>query len=179
MSSITADLMYTGPATAIQITITSAKNQTPAGLLDGIGLDFNPEELFKPTSYNNMYQGLVISREFLKMIGSELVTSWDEDQNLGFSFELKLSSPRSISGGAGADNQSNYGDLMARTNDVEILLVEDNEINMRIAKTMLKRLGFDADTATNGLEAVTRMSEKKYHIVLMVRKTVCTRNLAP
>jgi CheY-like chemotaxis protein len=46
--------------------------------------------------------------------------------------------------------------------------VEDNEINMKIAKTMLKRMGFEADTAENGLEAVAKMHTKNYHIVLMV-----------
>jgi hypothetical protein len=171
VASITADLVDNGPPALIQITIKSANNQTPPGLLDGIGLDFSPQEIFKPTSYNNMYQGLVITREFLDMLGSKLVTSWDDEKSLGFTFSLKLISPRSMSGAMGLDNQSNNGDLVANADGVRILLVEDNEINMRIAETMLKRMGFDADTATNGLEAVTRLHETAYHIVLMVSIT--------
>jgi len=168
LASITVDLLDDGPTVQIRITIKSANNQTPAGLLDGIGLDFSPEELFKPTSYNNMYQSLVISREFLNIVGSQLATSWDNEKSLGFSFHLKLVSPRSATGGVGPDNQSNYGDLVANADTVRILLVEDNEINMRIAVTMLKRLGFDADTATNGLEAVTKLHGVTYQIILMV-----------
>lgn len=168
VASISADLLDNGPPALIQIVIKSANNQTPPGLLDGIGLDFSPEELFKPTSYNNMYQGLVITREFLDMIGAQLVTSWDNDKSLKFTFSLKLASPRSTTGAIGPDNQSNYGDLVAKADGVRILLVEDNEINMRIAETMLKRMGFDADTATNGLEAVTKLHNTPYHIILMV-----------
>jgi len=72
LASITVDLLDHGPTVQIHITIESANKQTPAGLLDGIGLGFSPEELFKPTSYNNMYQSLVISREFLNIVGSQL-----------------------------------------------------------------------------------------------------------
>jgi K+-sensing histidine kinase KdpD len=121
-ASIKVDLLDDGPTVHMRITVTSMNNTTPGGLLDGIGIEFNPEELFKPTSYNNMYQGLVISREFLYMIGSRLETSWTEDGCLSLSFDLKLGSPRTETGGVGADNQSNYGDLVANAKTVEILL---------------------------------------------------------
>jgi len=164
-ASVTAKLLNTDPKSCIEITISSSNNQTPEGLLDGIGLDFSPEELFKPTSFNNMYQGLVISREFLKMIGSHLETSWDTNKTLGFSFQVTLGSQPGI---PRLDNQSNYGNLVTDAEAIRILLVEDNEVNIRIAKTMLKRMGFEAETAENGLEAVTKLHQTKFHIVLMV-----------
>lgn len=176
-ASVKADLLEDGPIAHIKITVESFHNNTPAGLLDGIGLDFSPEELFKPTSYNNMYQGLVISREFLHMIGSDLETSWDDNKSLGFSFHLRLPSARNPVGGAGPDNQSNLGDLVSDIKSVKILLVEDNDVNLRIAETMLNRMGFAVDTATNGLEAVSRLHLATYNIVLMVGSTidpVCT-----
>jgi len=51
--------------------------------------------------------------------------------------------------------------------DLSILLVDDNLINRKVALGVLKRLGFKADIATDGFEAVTAFSEGKYDLILM------------
>jgi len=45
--------------------------------------------------------------------------------------------------------------------------VDDNLINRKVALGVLKRLGFKADIATDGFEAVTAFSEGKYDLILM------------
>jgi len=50
---------------------------------------------------------------------------------------------------------------------MQILLVEDNPVNQKVAKAMLKRMGYDADMVGNGLEAVRAVKMKTYDIVLM------------
>lgn len=51
--------------------------------------------------------------------------------------------------------------------NVRFLLVDDNPINLKIAHHLLKKLGFAADEATNGLEALEALARKRYDIVLM------------
>ncbi len=48
-----------------------------------------------------------------------------------------------------------------------ILLVEDNIINRKVAVLTLKKLGYSADVAHNGKEAVNAVARKKYDVVLM------------
>jgi CheY-like chemotaxis protein len=48
-----------------------------------------------------------------------------------------------------------------------ILLVDDIEVNRKIASLMLKKLGYQADFATNGIEAIEALKNKSYDIVLM------------
>ncbi|TDO20803.1 response regulator [Pedobacter duraquae] len=50
---------------------------------------------------------------------------------------------------------------------LEILLVEDHPINMKLATRILNKLGYAADLAANGLEAVEKFSKKNYDLVLM------------
>jgi two-component system sensor histidine kinase/response regulator len=48
-----------------------------------------------------------------------------------------------------------------------ILLVEDNEVNQDVAIEMLRKLGFDPDLAENGAQALLKVKEKKYDLILM------------
>jgi signal transduction histidine kinase/DNA-binding response OmpR family regulator len=54
-----------------------------------------------------------------------------------------------------------------RTSGVRVLLVEDNEVNRKLALHMLKRLGCSVDVAANGREAVEKTASYAYDLVLM------------
>jgi CheY-like chemotaxis protein len=51
--------------------------------------------------------------------------------------------------------------------DLALLLVEDNEVNRKVALRMLQKLGCEADVAVNGREAVERMTSRHYDLVFM------------
>ncbi len=48
-----------------------------------------------------------------------------------------------------------------------ILVVEDDEDLRYLAKQQLKKIGFMADTACNGQDALERLKEQKYDLILM------------
>lgn len=51
--------------------------------------------------------------------------------------------------------------------DVSFLIVDDNPINIKVGNHLLKKIGYQADTACNGLEAIAAAESKTYHIILM------------
>ena len=55
----------------------------------------------------------------------------------------------------------------AANHPMRILLAEDNLINQKVALRMLERLGYRADIATNGLEAIDSVDRQTYDVILM------------
>jgi signal transduction histidine kinase/CheY-like chemotaxis protein len=50
---------------------------------------------------------------------------------------------------------------------MRVLLVEDNAINQKLGRLALSRLGYSADLAANGIEAVAAFRDRPYDLILM------------
>src|SRR4030095_671696 len=50
---------------------------------------------------------------------------------------------------------------------IHVLLVEDVEFNILVAQKMITNWNASVDVAENGLEAISKIKQKKYNIVLM------------
>ncbi len=55
----------------------------------------------------------------------------------------------------------------AVSDDLSILVVEDNVISQKVALTILKSIGYEADLAVNGKEGLEKAGKKKYDIIFM------------
>jgi CheY-like chemotaxis protein len=51
--------------------------------------------------------------------------------------------------------------------DVAILVAEDNTINQKVIRQLLRHLGYRADVVANGLEAVAALERQDYPVILM------------
>ena len=70
------------------------------------------------------------------------------------------SRPESHSHATKSDNNQPQSSL-------RILVAEDNLVNQAVARSMLKKLGYEVDIATNGLEAIQLNQQNQYKIIFM------------
>jgi PAS domain S-box-containing protein len=107
--------------------------------------------------------GLAISRQLVTAIGGDIGARSTPGEGSTFWFTARL--PRSRPGVRRLEPAEPRRSDGLRHGHV--LLVEDNEVNQLVALGFLESLGYTADVAANGEEAVTRAADATYDAILM------------
>ena len=111
--------------------------------------------------YGGTGLGLAITKKLLNMYNSEITVDSTEGIGTTFSFEIAFSKTNEI-----AANLGNGTEMTVFTGK-RILVVDDNEINILIAKRILSKWGLEIDSAINGYEAIDKVMAEKYDLVFM------------
>jgi len=56
---------------------------------------------------------------------------------------------------------------LGKKHPLRILLAEDNAVNQKLALRILEQMGYRADVASNGIEAVESIERQVYDVILM------------
>jgi signal transduction histidine kinase/HPt (histidine-containing phosphotransfer) domain-containing protein/BarA-like signal transduction histidine kinase len=56
---------------------------------------------------------------------------------------------------------------LAQRLPLRLLVADDNPVNLQVAQTILRKLGYQADTATNGREVLDALNQKEYDILFL------------
>ena len=126
-------------------------------------LDINPKKI------EGTGIGLTISKKLTEMMKGTL--NVESETGRGSTFWIELESSRSnISSGMHEDLPGPASTLDADTNDIiheqKILIVEDNPSNLKLISCQLGVLGYKADLASNGKEALEMTAANEYSLVI-------------
>jgi PAS domain S-box-containing protein len=69
--------------------------------------------------------------------------------------------------GAVSDGSAKDPSSRAQMATASILVVDDNEVNVKVALAIIGKMGLEVDAASSGQQALTLLANKKYNLVLM------------
>lgn len=108
--------------------------------------------------------GLTLSANLVEVMGGEMWIDSKPEKGTTVEFEINMRIPRMD---FSKEKESVLADREKLPGDLKILYAEDNPINQKLLKMMMKSLGYDIDIAENGMEAWEMAIERNYHIIFM------------
>ncbi|MDR2140596.1 MAG: response regulator [Deltaproteobacteria bacterium] len=105
--------------------------------------------------------GLSISKHLLTLMGGSI----EVESQYGRGSMFRVSIPM-IEGQASASPESQTAKLDFSQN-VKVLVVDDNDMNLVVASGLLRIFKIKSDTASSGQEALDKVAKNEYHLVFM------------
>ncbi|TWH49454.1 PAS domain S-box protein [Sporomusa sp. KB1] len=111
--------------------------------------------------YGGTGLGLVISKQLVELMGGKMWVESVKDTGSVFYFTISLKA------GTIDDRSKLPQKFVKPLIPLKLLLVEDDAINRVVTERMVRKLGYQIDTAENGVEALLLWRQKHYNIILM------------
>jgi CheY-like chemotaxis protein len=115
---------------------------------------------------------LAIVKRLVELMDGEVALSSEPGKGSEFSVRIRVQADASVEPPQAVEpshdtTQTHMNGAQHPEHTASILVVDDNEINRMVAVEHLYVLGYHADTASNGAEAVEAVSSRSYALVLM------------
>ena len=159
-------------AVEIEVTVKDTGKGIPEDEIENLYVSFKRIDEEHNRNIEGTGLGIPIVIELLHLMGSELEVKSTYGVGSAFSFVIKQ----------GIVNNEPIGDYKKRIKrsyrrrnkytfpsmpKAEILVVDDYEMNLMVAKNLMKVYDFVPDVVQSGREAITRAEEKEYDVIFM------------
>lgn len=136
----------------------------PQDRMDKLFQSFSQVDMSTTRKYGGTGLGLAISKRLTEIMDGEI---WAESEvGKGSTFHFTLPVDVSLDSLPRPKVATPQPKVNAHTN-IRILMAEDNAVNQKVILQMLKKLGYRADVAADGIEALKALEIRPYDLVLM------------
>ena len=165
----------------VRLSVTRGENHELHFAVKDSGIGITPEgmgRLFQSFSqadssttrkYGGTGLGLVISKRLAEIMGGAM-SAHSDGPGTGCTFRFHIRAEAVAAAAPAAAKSATKAAIdpqMASRHPLRILLAEDNVVNQKLALRLLGQMGYSADVAVNGQQAVERIEQQTYDVVLM------------
>ncbi len=115
--------------------------------------------------YGGTGLGLTITKKIIEQQGGTITVSSQVNEGSSFVFVLTFKKTEKLISGKPEKHHSDLDPEVVT--DLRLLLVEDNVVNQKLAKTVLEKWEINTDIADNGQIALQLLQNQTYDIILM------------
>ena len=108
--------------------------------------------------------GLSISSELIRMMGGKLEVKSEYGKGSDFFFSIRQ---KLVSAELEKQEETDAESMNFIAPQANILIVDDNEMNLKVAVGLLAPLQMQIDVAQSGQKALAMVQQKKYHMIFM------------
>ena len=140
---------------ALHIRVEDSGIGIPADRLEDLFEAFTQADVSTTRRYGGTGLGLTICKGLVERMGGRIWAESRVGQGSTFHVELRLAvSDGSHSLDSEDSSEHAFDTELGMRHPLQILVAEDNRVNQRVIRLLLRRMGYDADLASNGREAV-------------------------
>lgn len=107
--------------------------------------------------------GLAITKKLLNLFDSEIKVESTLGKGTSVFFEIGFALPSERTEIDSADNAS----IIKEISDLRVLIIDDNRVNLKIAKQLVGKTGVEADLAASGREGLEMIERNQYDFVFL------------
>jgi signal transduction histidine kinase/ActR/RegA family two-component response regulator len=161
--------MDLGAQGMVQVSVRDSGIGIPAEKLDVIFNAFSQADGSTTRQYGGTGLGLSITRRLVELLGGSMWVESVVGQGSVFHFVLPMLASAASDVAAQSAKVVNAASESVRRVDIDlpILLVEDNQVNQKVALKLLERRGYHAQLAENGEVALAAVARERFAAILM------------
>ncbi len=130
--------------------------------------DFKQIEQHASRNYEGTGLGLSIAKNLVTILGGSIDLTSQEGQGSRFFFEIPFGKVAvDDEEGIQESEESNVSSELTDLQEAKILLVEDNELNIKVGTQIFKRLNAEPWSAKEGQEALALVEKEQFQIILL------------
>ena len=144
----------------IRVSVRDTGIGIPDDRVDRLFQSFSQVDASTSRCYGGTGLGLAISKRLVEMMGGEIRV--ESRLGEGTTFEFTFSAGTVAGGESGAEFAGSES-----IRGLKILVAEDNKVNQMVMMRLLHRMGCQADLASDGASAISKVGANSYDVVLM------------
>jgi PAS domain S-box-containing protein len=148
----------------VQFSIEDTGIGIPADSFDRLFRPFSQVDASTTRKYGGTGLGLTICKQLCELMGGKIWVESELNRGSIFHFTVQISA---IAPSVPILNQDSNKTPSEIPSNIRILLVEDNQVNVRLGQKMLGRLGYATNVVNNGVQAIAAVLLQDYDLVFM------------